>query len=380
MARHIETLSVHAGREPETGSDAVTPAINPATTFVRAPLGQADEYPGGHQYSRGSNPTRQRLEQALAVLEDADNAIAFASGIAASAAVFQLVNPGEHIIVCKDSYHGTRRYVDQWVSGRGIETSLVDTADTDAVRSAMRDNTRLIWIESPTNPLLKIADLPALAELARQKDCLTACDATLATPILQQTLAQGIDLAVHSSTKYLGGHSDLLGGAVMTDNAALAERLHQYQVEAGAVPSAFDCWLLLRSIPTLPLRVREQAATALALAEWLDENEQVEAVHYPMLDTHPHYQRAQQQMTAGGGVLSIQLRGDEKHARTVASSTRVFCQATSLGGVESLIEHRASIEGEQRQSPDNLLRLSIGLEHVDDLKEDLMQAMDIAWR
>ena len=374
-SRHIETLGVHAGREFEPGSEAVTPAISPSTTFRRDAAGG---YPGGHQYSRGSNPTRLRLEAALAALDDASDAIAFGSGMAAIAAVFQLVKPGEHAIVCGDGYHGTLRYVNQWVKPRGIDISFLDTSDTAAVTAAMRDNTRLIWAESPSNPLLKITDLDAIAELAHANDCLTACDATLATPVFQRTLDHGIDLAVHSSTKYLGGHSDLLGGAITTRNAGLAERLHQYQVEAGAVPSAFDAWLLLRSLPTLSLRVRQQSETAMQLATWLENDERVERVHYPMLESHPHHQRAARILAGGGGVLSIQLRGDEAHARAVASNTEVFCQATSLGGIESLIEHRASIEGELRQSPDNLLRLSIGLEHVDDLKQDLLAAMEKA--
>lgn len=372
---HLETLGVHAGREPEPGSEAVTPVISTSTTYRR---GNDGDYPGGHQYSRGSNPTRRRLETALAALDDATDAIAFGSGMAAIAAVFQLARPGDHVIVCSESYHGTRRYVQQWLEPRNVAVSWVDTADTKAVQEALRPETRLIWTESPSNPLLKISDLQALAELAAENDCLTACDATLATPVLQRTLDHGMDLAVHSSTKYLGGHSDLLGGAVMTRNAELAERLHQYQVEAGGIPSAFDAWLLLRSLPTLCLRVRQQADTALALAEWLEADERIDVVHYPMLASHPHHERAGRYLTGGGGVLSIQLRDGGKFARAVANATTVFTQATSLGGVESLIEHRASVEGEMRQSPDNLLRLSIGLEHFDDLKNDLLAAMDAA--
>lgn len=372
---HIETVSVHAGREPEPGSEAVTPAISAATTFMRDAAG---EYPGGHQYARGSNPTRARLEAALAAMEGSRHAQAFASGMAAIAAVFQLTRPGDHVMVCEDSYHGSIRYVQQWVEPRGIRVSYLDTADTDAVAAAMQPETRLLWIESPSNPLLKCADLAALAELASNNDCLTACDATLATPVLQRTLEHGIDIAVHSTTKYIGGHSDLLGGATATERDDLAERLHQYQVEAGSVPSAFDCWLLLRSLPTLPLRIRQQSASALALAQWLAGDDRIQQVHYPMLESHPHHHRAATQMQAGGGVLSIQLHGDEAHARKVAASTRIFRQATSLGGIESLIEHRASIEGEQRKSPDNLLRLSIGLEHPDDLKSDISHAMEQA--
>lgn len=374
-SKHLETLGVHAGREIEPGSEAVTPAISTSTTFRRDAAG---EYPGGHQYSRGSNPTRLRLETALAALDGASDAIAFGSGMAAIAGVFQLLAPGDHAIVCADAYHGTLRYVQQWIRPRGIDVSLVDTADTEAVKKAMRPETRLAWIESPSNPLLKITDLDVIAELAKANGCLIACDATLATPVLQRTLDHGIDLAVHSSTKYLGGHSDLLGGVITTRSAALSERLHQYQVEAGAVPSAFDAWLLLRSLPTLSLRVRQQSATAQALAEWLERDARIERVHYPMLASHPQHDRAARILAGGGGVLSIQLRGDEAHARAVASHTSVFCQATSLGGIESLIEHRASIEGEHRKSPDNLLRLSIGLEHVDDLKHDLLAAMEKA--
>ncbi|MDX1442219.1 MAG: aminotransferase class I/II-fold pyridoxal phosphate-dependent enzyme [Gammaproteobacteria bacterium] len=374
-SRHIETLGVHAGRDIEGNGLAVTPAISPSTTFLR---GEDGNYPGGHQYSRGSNPTRARLETALAALDGANDAIAFASGMAAIAAVFQLLKPGDHAIVSSDSYHGTRRYVSEWTEPRGIGIDFVDTADTDAVRSAMRKETRLLWIESPSNPLLTISDFDALAELARQNDCLTACDATLATPVLQHTLDHGIDMAVHSSTKYLGGHSDLLGGVVTTRDSALAERLHQYQVEAGAVPSAFDAWLLLRSLATLSVRIRQQSETAMQLATWLEADERIEAVHYPMLESHRHHGRAMKYLAGGGGVLSLQLRGKEAQARRMANATKVFTQATSLGGVESLIEHRASIEGAQRRSPDNLLRLSIGLEHVEDLKNDLAAAMDAA--
>ncbi len=369
----VETLAVHAGREPEPGDQGLAPAFKPATTFLRDAEGN---YPGGHQYTRSSNPTRARLEAALAALEGCDHAFCLSSGMAAVSAVFALLRPGDHAIVSADAYHGVMRYADTWLAPRGIAVSYCDTSDIEKVRACVSPQTRLVWLESPSNPLLKITDLAAIAALARQHGAMTVCDATLASPVLQQTLATGIDIVMHSSTKFIGGHSDVLGGVLATRDADIAAQLRAWQADAGAVPSPFDCWLMLRSLPTLPLRVRQQSESAQRIAEWLSERNAVEAVFYPGLASHPGHDIAKGQMHAYGGLLSFCLRGDETQARRFASGTKVFMQATSLGGVESLIEHRASVEGAQRRSPDNLLRLSVGLEHADDLLADLEQAFE----
>ena len=367
-----ETLAVHAGREPEAGDNGLAPAFKPATTFLRDAKG---EYPGGHQYARGSNPTRARLEAALAALEGGTDAISFASGMAAVGAVFALLRPGDHAIVSADAYHGVTRYLENWVKPHDIGITFCDTSQLANIEKNLAPETRLIWLETPSNPLLKITDLAATALLAKERGILTACDATLASPALQQTLAFGIDVVMHSSTKYLGGHSDLLGGVLATRDETIAQRLRSWQVDAGAVPSAFDCWLLLRSLPTLPLRVAQQSASALRVASWLNEQNAIEKVFYPGLPGHEGHETARRQMRDFGGIVSFQLRGSARDAIAFASATRIFSQATSLGGVESLIEHRASVEGAQRRSPDNLLRLSIGLEHADDLVDDLERTL-----
>ncbi|HEX6930183.1 MAG TPA: aminotransferase class V-fold PLP-dependent enzyme [Gammaproteobacteria bacterium] len=368
----LETLAVHAGREPEAGDHGLAPAFKPATTFLRDADGG---YSGGHQYSRGSNPTRARLETALAAVEGGGEALCFASGMAAISAVFATLNPGDHAIINADAYHGAIRFVENWIRPRGIDVDFCDTAQIENIDTRLKPATRLVWLESPSNPLLKITDLDAIAKFLRDRGITSVCDATLASPALQRTLDFGIDIVMHSSTKFIGGHSDLLGGVLVTRNAALAEILRGWQVDAGAVPSAFDCWLMLRSLPTLPVRIARQSASAQGIAEWLNEQNAVEKVFYPGLASHPGHEIARRQMHAFGGVLSFQVRGGEREARAVASATRIFMQATSLGGVESLVEHRASVEGAQRRSPDNLLRVSVGLEHIGDLIDDLAQAL-----
>lgn len=369
---HPETLAVHAGREPEAGDAGLAPAIKPATTYLRDAAGG---YPGGHQYARYSNPTRDRLEAALAVLEGGGEALAFASGMAAVSAVFAQLVPGDHAIVSADAYHGVIRFLGNWLKPRDVGITFCDTTRPDEIQKHLMPETKLVWLESPSNPLLKITDLAATAALARERGVLSVCDATLASPALQRTLDFGIDIVMHSSTKFLGGHSDLLGGVLVTRHAEIAAALRSWQGDAGAAPSAFDCWLLLRSLPTLPVRIARQSASAQRIAEWLSERSDVEKVFYPGLPSHPGHALAQRQMSACGGVLSFQLRGDEARARAFASATRLFLQATSLGGVESLVEHRASIEGAHRRSPENLLRLSVGLEHPDDLIGDLEHAL-----
>lgn len=369
----LETLAIHAGRAPDPGSSAVAASPVLSTTFARDADGG---YPHGHIYSRSSNPSRSALETCLAGLEGGTAAAAFASGSAASLAVFQSLQPGDHAIAPDDVYHGTRTQLRELLARWGLDHSLVDLTDPDAVRAALRPNTKLLWIETPSNPLLKIADIAALAELAHAAGARVCVDNTFATPVLQRPLDLGADLVMHSTTKYLGGHSDVLGGAIVgREDDALFAAVRDLQGKGGAVPAPFDCWLLLRSIATLPLRVRAASANALSLALFLEAHPQVEAVHYPGLASHPAYALAQRQMRAGGGMLSFRVRGGREAALAAAGRLQLFTRATSLGGVESLLEHRASVEGPHTTTPQNLLRVSVGLEHVDDLRDDLATAL-----
>ncbi|MGH8495453.1 MAG: trans-sulfuration enzyme family protein [Gammaproteobacteria bacterium] len=376
--RHLkpETLAIHAGRRPGAESGAVTPPIHLSTTYVRAADGSLLH---GHNYSRESNPTRDALEAGLSALEGGRAAAAFASGSAAALAVFNTVDPGGHIVASADAYHGIVRQLREIVARWGTVVSLADASDPEAVRAAMRKDTRLVWIETPSNPLLKITDIGALAEIAHSGGGVLACDNTFATPILQQPLALGADLVVHSTTKYIGGHSDIVGGVVVArENDERFARIRHFQAIGGAAPSPFDCWLLQRSIATLPCRVRTQSESAATIAQFLMRRTDVESTLYPGLSTHAGHALAARQMKAFGGMLSFCVRGGAAEALRVAAGVRLFTRATSLGGIESLIEHRASSEGPHTRAPANLLRLSIGLEHADDLKADLENALDAA--
>lgn len=370
---HPETLAVHAGRsvDPETG--AVAPALHSSTTFERDPDGA---YSRGHIYARNSNPTRARLEECLAALEDGAGAWSFSSGSAATSAVLQCLEPGMHVVVTEDAYHGTRHLLDTLFRRWGIRHDRVDTSDTDAVASALRPETRLLWIESPSNPLQRVADLEALAELAAEREVVTVCDNTLASPVRQNPLRHGIDLVVHSTTKYLGGHSDLLGGAVIgREHGPWHDELAEIQATAGAISSPRDDWLLLRSLATLPVRVERQAGTAGALAEWLAGHPAVAEVFHPALEDHPQRERVARYLPGGTGLLALRMKGGETAAWKLVQGVRLFTRATSLGGVESLIEHRASIEDAATRTPPDLVRISVGLEHPEDLLGDLKQAL-----
>lgn len=371
---NLETLAVHAGREVEAGTHAVTPSITPTTTFERAADGS---YPA-HVYTRSGNPNRDRLETALATLEGGADCVAFASGMAATAAVLQSLQSGDHVLLPDDLYHGTRHLATQTMARWGLAATFVDLSDLAQVEAALRPNTRLIWIETPSNPRLKITDIRAVAALASGRGILTVADNTWATPVLQRPLDLGVDAVMHSTTKYIGGHSDVLGGAVVMHEGrnALAQSLRDLQKLVGGVPSPFDCWLLSRSIPTLPYRVRAQSQNAAAVAGWLADHPKIERVHYPGLAMHPGHAIAARQMRMFGAMLSVEVRGGLAAAMQVAGSTRLFTQATSLGGVESLIEHRYSVEGPGAPTPPSLLRISIGLEHVDDLIADLAAALN----
>lgn len=370
---NLETLAVHAGREVEKGTGAVTPSITLSTTFERAEDGT---FPHHHIYTRSSNPNRDALETALAALEGGKNALAFASGQAAVAAVMQSLSTGDHVVLPDDLYHGVRYFVREVMARWGLQSSFIDMRDPANLEAALRPNTKLIWIETPTNPRLKINDIEFLAAIAHKAGALCAVDNTWATPVLQRPLELGADIVMHSTTKYLGGHSDLLGGClVVREEDEVFGRLKTIQALSGAVPSPFDCWLLLRSLPTLPYRVRAHTENAGKVAEFLSQHPRVDVTHYPGLETHPGHQIAAKQMRGFGGMLSFEVMGGKEEAMAVAARVKLFTRATSLGGVESLIEHRASVEGPETVTPENLLRVSVGLEHPDDLIADLEQAL-----
>ncbi len=369
----IETTAVHAGRRIDPATGAVTPPIHLSTTFERSPDG---EYPRGFSYSREDNPNRRALEECLAALEGGKEALAFSSGLAVTTALLQGLEPGDHILAPDDVYYGLRKLIGDVFAKSDLEITYVDMTDLNSVRAAVRESTRLVWIETPSNPLMKISDLAALAAIARQANAISVCDGTFATPILQRPFEQGIDMVTHSTTKYIGGHSDMMGGSLITkyDNY-LFERARKIQQFGGAVPSPFDCWLALRGVATLPCRMRTHNENAAKIAQFLLAHAAIEAVHYPGLPSHPGHGIAARQMSGFGGMLSAQVRGGREQAMAVAARVRLFTRATSLGGPHSLIEHRASVEGRESKTPQNLLRLSIGLENPDDLITDLEQAL-----
>jgi cystathionine gamma-synthase len=369
----LETRAVHAGGVVDPATGAVVPPIQLSVTFERDADGG---YARGFLYGRNGNPNRETLERCLAELEGGEDAAAFASGTAAIMGVAQTLSPGDHLIAPTDVYQGTARLLRELVMPWGIDVSFVDMADPGVVARAVGPRTRLVWVETPSNPLLAVADIAALAEIAHVAGALCACDNTFATPVLQRPFALGADLVMHSTTKYLSGHSDVTGGVIVARRReGVFERIRRAQVYGGAVPSPFDCWLLRRSIRTLPYRIRAHSDHALAVATYLADHPRVERVHYPGLPSHPGHAVARRQMAMFGGMLSFQVRGGRDEAMAVAARVRIITRATSLGGVESLIEHRASIEQPGTKTPQNLLRLSIGLEHPDDLVEDLAQAL-----
>lgn len=369
----IETLAVHAGLRVDPATGAVAPPIHLSTTFERDPDGA---YSRRFLYSRTDNPTRSALETCLAALEGGADAAAFASASAATSAVLQALAPGDHVIAPADAYHGTLRLLRETFTRWGLETTFVDMTDLTGVRAAVRPSTRLVWVETPSNPLWKVTDVAAVAEIARAAGARLVCDNTTATPVLQSPFRLGADVVVHATTKYLGGHGDVMGGAVITRAACdLFERVRAVQASGGAVPSPFDCWLVLRGVRTLPYRMRAHAEHALAVASFLSRHPRVETVHYPGLPTSPGHAIAARQMSAFGGMVSFQVRGGRDDALAVTAKVQLLTRATSFGGTESLIEHRASVEGPETRTPQNLLRLSVGLEHPEDVIADLAQAL-----
>jgi cystathionine beta-lyase/cystathionine gamma-synthase len=374
----FETLSVHAGQEPDPTTGAVMTPIYQSSTFVQLGVGRHR----GYEYARTGNPTRTALEKCLAALEGADYGLAFASGMAAIDAVLHLLPAGAHVVAGNDIYGGTYRLFERVLRPYGLDFSYVDTSDVAQVAAAFKPSTRMLWIETPTNPLLGISDIQALGQVlhSRNAEAWMVVDNTFATPFLQRPLELGADLVVHSTTKYLGGHSDVVGGAVLTKHADLQERLAFLQNAVGAVPGPMDCFLVLRGVKTLPLRMERHSTNAAALADFLAQQAGVERVIYPFHLSHPQHELACRQMRLGGGMLSIIMKGGAAAAHRLAERTRLFSLAESLGGVESLIEVPAAMtHASTAQSPlavdPGLVRLSVGLEHVDDLREDLEDAL-----
>lgn len=374
---NIQTTAVHAGHVPDALTEGsvqpVAPAIILSSTFQRNPDGS---YPSGYIYSQINNPNRAALESAIAALEGGSEGIAFASGSAAMMAVLQSLQPGDHVLAPIAMYYGNRTMLTSIFQQWGLQTTFAPMDDLERVKAAVTPATRLVITETPSNPTLRITDLCEVVRIAHVVGALVLCDNTWATPILQRPIELGVDLVLHSTTKYLSGHSDVTGGCIVTrEGCRLTEAIRQCQVVGGAVPSPFDCWLTLRSIPTLPLRVRAQSAGAGVVADFLRTHPRVAAVHYPGLPSHPGHPIAASQMDLFGGMLSFEVNGHRAEAIEVAARTQLFTRATSLGGVESLIEHRASVEPPGSGTPESLLRLSIGLEHPNDLIEDLEQSL-----
>ena len=376
----FETRAITAGQafDPTTGS--VVPPVYLTTTFVQDGIGG---FRGGYEYARGGNPTRDSLQELLASLEGGTNAYSFASGLAAEDTLLRaLLAPGDHVLMGNDVYGGTHRLVNRVFVPWGASLSTADFSDLDAVRAAIRpDATKVLWIETPSNPLMKISDIAALAEIGHAVGAIVVVDNTFASPYLQQPLALGADVVVHSTTKYLGGHSDVLGGAVIVKDAALAEKIGFLQFAVGAVSGPLDAWLTVRGIKTLAVRLDRHSSNAQSIAEALVGHPKVETVYYPGLPDHPGHELAARQMKAFGGMLSLQIKGGGAKARTFAESTKLFQLAESLGGVESLMCYpsemtHASVRGTALEVPDNVVRLSVGIEDVGDLTQDVLQALD----
>ena len=371
----FETRAIHAGQDPDPTTGAVIPPIYQTSTYVQEGVGVHK----GFEYSRTDNPTRTALQTVMASLEQGRWSLAYASGLAATQNIMYLLRPGDHILLSDDAYGGTYRLVSKVIAPYGISYDLVDMSDLDAVRGALRPETRIVWAETPTNPYLKIVDIAGLAQVLADRPARLVIDNTFASPYLQQPLPLGADLVLHSTTKYLGGHSDVVGGVVVGNDEAVFETLKFHQNAAGAVPGPMDCWLTLRGIKTLGVRMDRHSANAATVADYLAGHDAVETVFYPGLPDHPGHAIAAQQMRGYSGMVSFEIRGGYEAASRLAAATKVFQLAESLGGVESLIEHpgvmtHASVAGTGAEVGDNLIRLSVGIEHQDDLIADLEQA------
>lgn len=380
MDYRFETLAIHAGQKPEPVTGAVMTPIFQTSTYAQQAVGKHK----GYEYSRTGNPTRSTLEASLAALEGADYGLAFASGMAATDTILRLLSPGDHVLAGNDVYGGTFRLFDKEYTRYGLEFSYVDASDLDQIRAGLQKNTRLIWLETPTNPLLKLTDLAGVVDLLKGIDNrpLLVVDNTFATPYLQQPLKLGVDIVLHSTTKYLGGHSDVVGGAVLCSSIDVNNRLAFLQNAVGPVPGPMDCFLVLRGLKTLPVRMDRHASNAAAIADYLSHHPKVKAVYYPYANSNPQLELARKQMRNGGGMISFSLKDGPSAARKVAEQTKLFTLAESLGGVESLIEvpalmTHASTAGTPLEIDPGLVRLSVGLEHQDDLLADLANSLDL---
>lgn len=370
------TRAIHAGQEPEATSGAVTVPIYQTSTFAQEAVGVNK----GYEYARTHNPTRTALQTAIAALDGGTYALAFASGLAAETTVMLMLSAGDHVICGDDAYGGTYRLFSKVFARHGLDFDYVDTSDPELVEAAIRPTTKMIWIETPTNPLLKLADIATISRIGRAHGALTLVDNTFASPYFQRPLELGADMVLYSTTKYMGGHSDVVGGAVVLNDSALHERLKFLQNAAGGVPGPFDCWLVLRGLKTLAVRMRAHEANALAVAAFLEEHPAVERVLYPGLRSHSQHALAKNQMHGFGGMISLVLHGGEEAANRMVTRTKLFTLAESLGGVESLIEvpaamTHASVVGSPLEVPAGLVRLSVGIEDTDDLIADLNQAL-----
>ncbi len=373
------TKAIHAGQEPDPSTGAIMTPIFQTSTYAQAGLGDHK----GYEYSRSHNPTRTALEECIAALEDGQYGLAFASGMAAEQAILSLLSAGDHMVSCDDLYGGSFRIFERVMRRYNVETSYVTAGNIAAYEQAIRPNTRLIWLETPTNPLLRLIDIQAVAEIAHRHHILLVVDNTFASPYFQQPLKLGADIVVHSTTKYINGHSDVIGGALALNNAELYEAIKFYENAAGGVPSPFDAWLILRGIKTLAVRMRQHEENARIVASFLNEHPQVEKVYYPGLPSHPDHELAKRQMSGFGGMLSFQFKGTYAGVDKLVRRFKVISLAESLGGVESLVCHPASMTHgsipkeirESRGLTDTLLRLSVGIEDVEDLLADLQQAL-----
>ncbi len=376
------TRAIHAGQEPDPTTGATVTPLYLTSVFTYDEIGKTK----GYDYGRHGNPTRTAFETCLASLEGANHALAFSSGMAAIDAAIRLLKPGDHLLLAEDIYGGTFRLVEEITRPAGIEATYADASDPGVFADAIRPNTRLVWIETPTNPLVRLADIAAISDLAHTRGALVAVDNTFATPYFQNPLALGADIVMHSTTKYLGGHSDVVGGALVVNDGGLRDRLYLTSRVAGAIPGPFDCWLTLRGLKTLAVRMREHERNATAIAKWLESHPAVERVHYPGLESHPQHTLAKRQMSGFGGMLAVDLRGGGEAAAKVLNSVKVFTLTGSLGGVESIISYPAQMshialaaeERYRRGISDGVLRLSVGIEDEKDLISDLDQALPVA--
>jgi len=379
--RGFATRAIHVGQEPDAATGATIVPIYQTSTYTQEAPGRNK----GYEYSRTGNPTRSALEECVAALEGAEHGLAFASGLAATTAVMSLLSPGDHIVAGDDLYGGSYRLFDKVLQkSNGLDFTFVDTTNPEAVEAALRPETKMLWVETPTNPMLTLSDIALLSEMAHGRGATVAVDNTFASPYFQQPLSLGADIVVHSTTKYMGGHSDVVGGSAVTSNPDLHERMAFYQNAAGAVPGPFDSWIVLRGLKTLAVRMRQHEENAVAVARFLQDHPQVATVNYPGLPSHPQHGLAKRQMSGFSGMVSFTLKGGAEAAYATVQKTGVFHFAESLGGVESLITHPASmthaaIPKEQREArgvTDGLLRLSVGIEDKEDLVADLERAIN----